>query len=644
MRKRLRQGILIMMIAVLALSGCRKKADDTQAETTAASANAAFGASQAYDEGRRAMSSDDFETAVDSFEKSITLDPSNPDAYQGLFDAWYALEDYEMADDALVRGIAATDDDGLKETRLESLATFGEYALEQEDFESAVGWYEKLTEAGGATQETTIALSSAYSGMEEYEKAVEILEGADQNNEEVKAAMIATRTQAGELFFEEGSYDEAAKQLTEVIRLDPDAIDAYSILGSVYIESNRMSEADAIVKDGQNRFMKADSSVTDEQLDSFLNMASEYYMTLENVSACLQFWEQAVALRPNNESYKNELSNYRSIAADEAYVKAEELLESGDTSGASAQYKLAFAYAPSNYEAGLVFAGDYTYCLNSDGSWKTGWYTDEVGARYYFDPGSARAATGIKQIDGSLYYFEDDGIMVTEDSVPDGYYAGPDGKLTKGEPPTEEETEEETEPEETDEETEPEETVPAETGVSSAEAEGPGAADAQNTVKPTEPAATRETASKSDTKTKTPSQKETVSKPTIAVDFKLNADTLKDAKDQGGVVSVAGSDLFTDLDGSLSMEAVEACIMKYGTDYEWLEDTDPFEIRMGDMVIGIVPGDEWTSQPLVIERGASYRDALHKKVLPDDVEFTVEFNSYYGKALDLDSIEKKNAK
>ena len=69
--------------------------------------------------------------------------------------------------------------------------------------------------------------------------------------------------------------------------------------------------------------------MTDDQLDEFLNSASSYYLELENVDACLGFWEKAVSMRPGNKSYKEELDSYRSSAADESYAKADELLEAG---------------------------------------------------------------------------------------------------------------------------------------------------------------------------------------------------------------------------------------------------------------------------------------------------------------------------
>ena len=110
----------------------------------------------------------------------------------------------------------------------------------------------------------------------------------------------------------------------------PDRIDAYSMLISAYVDAGKVKEAESIVQGGLERFVNQNSTVTDDQLDEFLNSASSYYLELEDVDACLRFWEKAVSMRPGNKSYKEELDSYRSSAADESYAKADELLEAQD--------------------------------------------------------------------------------------------------------------------------------------------------------------------------------------------------------------------------------------------------------------------------------------------------------------------------
>lgn len=65
----------------------------------------------------------------------------------------------------------------------------------------------------------------------------------------------------------------------------PDRIDAYSMLITVYVDTGKAKEAESIVQSGLERFVNQNSTVTDEQLDEFLNSASSYYMELEDMDA-----------------------------------------------------------------------------------------------------------------------------------------------------------------------------------------------------------------------------------------------------------------------------------------------------------------------------------------------------------------------
>ena len=67
----------------------------------------------------------------------------------------------------------------------------------------------------------------------------------------------------------------------------PDRIDAYSMLIGVYVDAGKVKEAEGIVQSGLERFVNQNSTVTDDQLDEFLNSASSYYLELEDVDACL---------------------------------------------------------------------------------------------------------------------------------------------------------------------------------------------------------------------------------------------------------------------------------------------------------------------------------------------------------------------
>ena len=84
--------------------------------------------------------------------------------------------------------------------------------------------------------------------------------------------------------------------------------------------------------------------------------------------------DAAVALKPEDESYRGELENYRATAADEAAMKAGELLENGDGPGAMSYFKRAYVLSPASIVPGFLSNENGTYYLNEDGTFRTGWY------------------------------------------------------------------------------------------------------------------------------------------------------------------------------------------------------------------------------------------------------------------------------
>ena len=461
--------------------------------------------------------------------------------------------------------------------------------------------------------------------MDDYENAVKVLQNADQNDESIKNALLEARINYGQYCYDEGMNDQAIETLKAVINEAPDRIEAYSMLITVYVDAGKVKEAEGIVQSGLERFVNQNSTVTDDQLDEFLNSASSYYLELEDMDACLKFWEKAASMRPGNKNYKEELDSYRSAAADESYAKADELLEAGNVEGASKYYKRAFALAPANYDAGVISGGDYTYCLNKDGSWRLGWYTDETGGSYYFNPAAGRlyasAVTGYQQLDGAVYYFEDDGRMLVDDTTPDGRFADVDGKLLDHNP-YEDASEEETDASEEETETDEEETAGEETTAAS--------------VKETT-AAVKETVKETTKANPQPTQAAAVNSGNL----KLNADTLQEASDKGGTTTYEKEELFDGSTGKLTMGDVYSCLSKYGKT-EWVSQKLPYELKVGNLKVWILPGDNWNTTGLVIKDASQYFDVLKKKALPDNVQFAVEFDSSAADKLSISKVRSVN--
>ncbi|MCI8512004.1 MAG: tetratricopeptide repeat protein [Lachnospiraceae bacterium] len=611
-------SLLVLAAAVLTaviFTACSKKKTG-QEESQSQESKESNQVSELLLQGMSYAKEEDYDQAIETFLKCIELDKTSAKAYFELASAYMAVEEYELAGEALENGYAATQNEKLKEAWINCLETVSGIYMEQEDYELAIDWLNKYIEQAGESTETLLSLSTAYSMMDEYELAVQTLERADSENEAVRQALMEAKLRYGELCYDEGESEKAVAILKEVLEMNPNAIEAYSLLVSTYMESGKLGDAKALVEQGLDKFLTKDAAVDGEKLEVFLNVASGYYAELDDMDACLAFWEKAVAVQPDNKTYREELAGYRSMAADNAYAKGDELLDRGDVNGASAHYRQAFALSPDNFEPGIISMDKGTYCLNRDGSFKLGWHEDEVGGRYYFSsepgPSYAAALTGWQQLDGAFYCFEDDGLMMVDDTTPDGRYVGLDGKLAEGNPFEDEEPDETEEPD--DDETE----APDDETTASWE---------QETDEATQPS-------------------KEGSQPSAAYSgsLKLNADAVQEARSAGGSVSLKREELFFGGDEQITMADVYDCLNQYGVKTEWLSEHEPYELKMGEMKIWILPGDTWTEKGLIVKDAASYGEAVRKKKLPEEVQFVVEFPGTESETLDLDKIRRINNK
>ena len=620
----MRKWFLIMAAAVMLCSACGRKDASVNGATQEAQASSTE-AESLYKEGTQYIGEEDYESAIESLLKCIELDPNYSKAYIQLSKAYIGYEEYDEALAILQQGYEKTKDASLEKEQDNCVRSICQVLTDNEDYETAIPWLVKLQKIDGITVENSLQLAEAYSMMDDYENAVKILQNADQNDESIKNALLEARINYGQYCYDEGMNDQAIETLKAVINEAPDRIEAYSMLITVYVDAGKVKEAEGIVQSGLERFVNQNSTVTDDQLDEFLNSASSYYLELEDMDACLKFWEKAASMRPGNKNYKEELDSYRSAAADESYAKADELLEAGNVEGASKYYKRAFALAPANYDAGVISGGDYTYCLNKDGSWRLGWYTDETGGSYYFNPAAGRlyasAVTGYQQLDGAVYYFEDDGRMLVDDTTPDGRFADVDGKLLDHNP-YEDASEEETDASEEETETDEEETAGEETTGAS--------------VKETT-AAMKETVKETTKANPQPTQAAAVNSGNL----KLNADTLQEASDKGGTTTYEKEELFDGSTGKLTMGDVYSCLSKYGKT-EWVSQKLPYELKVGNLKVWILPGDNWNTTGLVIKDASQYFDVLKKKALPDNVQFAVEFDSSAADKLSISKVRSVN--
>ena len=74
-----------------------------------------------------------------------------------------------------------------------------------------------------------------------------------------------------------------------------------------------------------------------------------------------------------------------------------------------------------------------TYYFDTEGQMVTGWVKTVDNHWYFFENAKTvdegKMITGWKQVQGSWYFFQTDGAMLSNTTTPDGYLLGADGKM-----------------------------------------------------------------------------------------------------------------------------------------------------------------------------------------------------------------------
>ncbi len=385
-------------------------------------------------QARSLISQEDYEEAIEILSSALAKDEMNGQLYQEMSNAFYGLWEFDDMEEILLQGYEKTQDADLYVSWISCLVLVSDSLIEDEDYDEAVDWLIRLIDADGETSDRMYDLGTAYYMIEEYEEAVNVLEKADISDVNVKNLLTEAKICYGEECYSNNESDEAIIQFKETINIDPDSIEAYTLLIEVYIENELYTDAKTYIDQGMDRFVNSGAvSVDSDYLDAFLEISSSYYSEQEDIDGGLAFWQKVIELRPGNSLYQEELASYMSLSADEAFTRGEELLDAGDPTAAETYFRRAYAYSEENFESGIIEATDGIYCLASDGSLVTGWYVDEIGQKYYFYPipgdEYALAVTGWQNIDNVEYYFDEDGIMLADDYAPDGRYVGSDGRV-----------------------------------------------------------------------------------------------------------------------------------------------------------------------------------------------------------------------
>jgi tetratricopeptide (TPR) repeat protein len=214
--KALRVTLQSVLVSVLLLSGCNRRAADSNAANANGAAPPANGeqapappsadAQALYEQGLAAYKADRDEEAVEKLKQAVELAPDFAEAHYRLGLAYNATKQREEADKA---------------------------------FEDAVKAYEKVTKREPKNSDAYYLLGLSYEQLGKYDEAVKALKEAVKNSPEENDDKYFELANA---HFKIAQYDEAVRALKKVLEINPDNFPAQELLEQAKNGAQRVAE------------------------------------------------------------------------------------------------------------------------------------------------------------------------------------------------------------------------------------------------------------------------------------------------------------------------------------------------------------------------------------------------------------------
>jgi tetratricopeptide (TPR) repeat protein len=219
--------------------------------------------------------------AMAFYDRAIALTPEEAYLHRDVSDIKIAMNDRTGAVEAMTMAIKiAPEETSYFEKRAEIYETIGEIQLSQADYEESLSINRNAT--------TLVTLGRSYTDSRDFEKARLLFDEAISQNYEV----IWVYDSKIRMYVRQGSFPEARKAIAELLKIDPESIDAKYWNASMSYEEGRYEDALREFED----ILRLAPNYTDAMIE-----AGHALIELKRSKESLPYFTEAIANRPSSE-------------------------------------------------------------------------------------------------------------------------------------------------------------------------------------------------------------------------------------------------------------------------------------------------------------------------------------------------------
>jgi len=234
----MRRSIYPLLFVLIILSACRAGADvgpESEATVTLPATPATNEAARLLEQGKALLDDDECDAALEPLQRAAQLDPTLPEAFLSLGNAYARTGQADLAITALE----------LDEAYAAAHTNLGAAYLRQADgpdaIEPAIEAFRAAIALEPEDADTHTNLGSALLQMSQFPQAQQEFEEALRLDPELPEAMVGL----GYVFFLTGKLDEGQAKFEAAAAMDPDMPEVQFALGISYLETSQPEKAAA---------------------------------------------------------------------------------------------------------------------------------------------------------------------------------------------------------------------------------------------------------------------------------------------------------------------------------------------------------------------------------------------------------------
>lgn len=267
-----------------------------------------------------------YEQAINEFQRLIEIKPDDAAAYIGLADAYVGLEQPDKSVEVLKRGFDETGNESISVRLIDLLSESANKHLNENNYERAISEFDQIVKIDGQNIPAYMGVADAYVALNDFDGAISALKAGCENasDESITTALVGLLFKSADKSLSDNNYEKAIMEFEQILKIDKKSANAFIGTADCYmgLENN-----DKAIKTLQSGYEATGDKNIKSKLTELLSECADKYRNEKNYDEAAEQLAQLIKLDDTNASVYISLADVYTSA--DSADKALETLEKG---------------------------------------------------------------------------------------------------------------------------------------------------------------------------------------------------------------------------------------------------------------------------------------------------------------------------